>query len=101
MRSKIKHRATPRSGTQALAGVMMILTNLPPGEWTIPQIAQLYRLRWQIELAFKLLKSTFAMREVPSKTPEMARSWILANLAAALLAKLLADKMAAIPPSAH
>lgn len=98
-RSKVKHGVAPRSDTKALAGVMMILTNLPPDEWPIRHVARLYRLRWQIELAFKLLKSTFQMREVPGKTPEMARSWILANLAAALIAKLLADKMAAIPPS--
>lgn len=91
-RSKSKEQATPRADTYALADVMMILTNLPPQGWSIDRVHQLYRLRWQIELAFKTLKSTFAMREVPNKTARMARSWILANLAASLLAdRLLGD----------
>ena len=97
-RSKIKHLAKPRRDTLALAGLMMILTNLPPEEWPARKIGQLYRLRWQIELAFKLLKSTFEMRAVPNKTPEMARMWILTNLAATLIARLLASRMAAISP---
>lgn len=98
-RSKIRHKAKPKSGTLALAGVVAIATNLPPGDWPVARVAQLYRLRWQIELAFKTLKSTFAMREVPSKTPAMARTWILANLAAALLAQQLAATLqAAVPP---
>ena len=98
-RSKIQHGAKPKSDTRTLAGVVAIVTNLPPGDWSAARVAQLYRLRWQIELAFKTLKSTFAMREVPSKTPAMARTWILANLASALLAQRLAATLQdAIPP---
>jgi Transposase DDE domain len=98
-RSKTKEPATPKPDTYALAGVMMILTNLPPQHWPIERLRQLYRLRWQIELAFKTLKSTFAMRHLPNKTPQMARTWILANLAAALLAEHLASALRrAIPP---
>ena len=101
-RSKIQHKAKPKSDTQALAGVVAIASNLPPGDWPAARVAQLHRLRWQIELAFKTLKSTFGMREVPSKTPEMARTWILANLAAALLAqRLAAISQDAIPPCAE
>ena len=78
----------------------MILTNLPLKSWPIARVALVYRLRWQIELAFKTLKSTFAMRDTPAKDPKLARTWILANLAAALLADLLASAFErAIPPS--
>ena len=94
-RSKIQHKATPRADTRAMADVVMIVTNLPRETWTLARVEQLYRLRWQIELAFKLLKSTFAMREVPANDPALARSWILANLAAALLARRLAASIEA------
>lgn len=79
----------------------MIITNLDATRWPAATAAQLYRLRWQIELAFKSLKSTFGMRAVPANNPALARAWILANLAAALLAKRLASAMErALPPSA-
>ena len=99
-RSRTKHGVTPREDTKAMAEVVMFATNLTPHDWPISRLVPLYRLRWQIELAFKTLKSTFAMRRVPAKEPKLARTWILANLAAALLANLLASAFErAIPPS--
>ncbi len=99
-RSRTKHGATPREDTKAMAGVVMFATNLDRADWPIGRLIPLYRLRWQIELAFKTLKSTFHMRRVPAKEPRLARTWILANLAAALLANLLASAFErAIPPS--
>ena len=101
-RSRTKHKATPTKETVALAGIVMLITNLPPTPWPIARLAMLYRLRWQIELAFKTLKSTFAMRDIPAKEPRLARTWILANLAAALLTELLLSAIErAIPPSAE
>jgi hypothetical protein len=99
-RSRSKHGVTPREDTKAMAGLIMFATNLPPEDWPIERLILLYRLRWQIELAFKILKSIFGMRAVPAKDPALARTWILANLAAALLADLLASALErAIPPS--
>jgi hypothetical protein len=99
-RSRSRNGSEPSQETKDLAGVVMFLTNLPPQDWPIDRICALYRLRWQIELAFKMLKSAFSMRDVPAKEPRLARTWILANLVAALLANLLACSMEqAIPPS--
>lgn len=99
-RSRTRHGATPSPETESLAGVVMIVTNLPAAHWTPRRVAALYRLRWQIEIAFKTLKSTFRMRDVPAKDPDLARAWILANLATALLASNLARAIErAIPPS--
>jgi Transposase DDE domain len=100
-RSRTRHGVTPTPETESLAGIVMIVTNLPAQAWPADTVAKLYRLRWQIELAFKSLKSTFRMREVPAKDPALARSWILANLAAALLANLLESAIErSLPPSA-
>lgn len=101
-RSRRTHKATPTQETQDLAGVVMLITNLPIQAWPIDKISALYKLRWQIELAFKILKSLFEMRVPPANEPRLARSWILANLILALLATLLAAPVErAIPPSAQ
>ncbi len=99
-RSKTRHGARPKAQTWDMAGVIVLATNLDAQTWSIPRLAALYRLRWQIELAFKTLKSTFQMRQTPAKDPRLSRTWILANLAAALLANILADTLqGALPPS--
>jgi IS4 transposase len=40
----------------ALSRYLLVLTNLEPDVWTGLQVLELYRCRWQIELAFKRLK---------------------------------------------
>jgi hypothetical protein len=70
--------------TARSAGYLMLLTSLPE---TVPAEAILaaYRLRWQIELAFKRLKSGLGLDRLPAKSDALARSWLLAHLILALL----------------
>ncbi len=49
------------------------------------RVADCYRLRWQIELAFKRLKSLLHLDALRAKEPELAKAWIFANLLAAFL----------------
>ncbi|MBI3513394.1 MAG: IS4 family transposase [Proteobacteria bacterium] len=51
----------------------------------IDDILALYRLRWQIELAFKRLKSIGGLDQLPARTPPLARAWIAAKLIIATL----------------
>ena len=44
----------------------------------------MYRLRWQIELAFKRLKSLLNIDRLPARTEKGARSWIYAHLILAI-----------------
>jgi hypothetical protein len=44
-----------------------------------------YRLRWQIELAFKRLKSLLGMDQIPTRTERASRSWLTAHLIMPLL----------------
>lgn len=46
------------------------------------RIAELYRIRWDIELGFRDLKTTMAMEELRCRTPAMARKELLAYLVA-------------------
>lgn len=69
--------------------VIWILTTLPREQVTPLRIMELYRLRWQIELLFKRLKSLLHLDTLPSRQGPTARSWILARLLAAALAQKL------------
>jgi hypothetical protein len=68
------------------ANWLMLLTTVPEEKATPEQLVALYRLRWQIELAFKRMKSQMHIDELVAKDQRLARSWIAANLIAALLA---------------
>jgi hypothetical protein len=83
------------------ARFVLLLTSLPAHELTAATVANLYRLRWQIELAFKRYKSLAGLDELSAKTPELARSWIYAKLIMALLAERIAGLAPDSPPWAR
>lgn len=64
------------------------------------QIFELYRLRWQIEIAFKRLKSLLNIDRLEAKDPDLIRAWLLAHIIAALLIEDHADEALDSPPSA-
>jgi hypothetical protein len=68
------------------AGFVMLATSLLAEKWSARALFALYRLRWQIELAFKRLKSLLRIDRLPAITGKGARSWIYAHLIVALLA---------------
>jgi len=69
----------------AAANWLMLLTSVSEESATADQLVALYRLRWQIELAFKRLKSQLHIDELVAKDAKLARTWLAANLLAALL----------------
>jgi hypothetical protein len=85
------HRKASRKGTKTdprtlqAAGFMMLLTSLPSASATAEEVIRLYRMRWQVELAFKRLKSLGGFAELRASDPRLARTWLLAHLIAAVL----------------
>ena len=63
----------------------MLATSLPAQGYPAAEVLAAYRLRWQIELAFKRLKSLLHIDLLPTLTPEASRSWLYAHLILALL----------------
>ena len=53
------------------------------------KVLELYRGRWQIELAFKRLKSLLELGALPKKDPPGAKAWIYGKLFAALMIETL------------
>ena len=73
----------PRS---LIAAEFMILgTSLPAETYVAADIMVVYRLRWQIELAFNRLKSLLHIDRMPTWTQRTSRTWIYAHLIHALL----------------
>jgi hypothetical protein len=55
--------------------------------------------QWDIELAFKRLKSILRLDRLPAKDPGLARAWIAAHLLLALLIDDTTAQMADFSPS--
>src|SRR5450631_2104440 len=67
------------------AEFMILATSLPTTGYTAKDVLAVYRLRWQIELAFKRLKSLLHIDKLPTRTAPTSRSWLYAHLILALL----------------
>ena len=74
-------------GTRSLiaAEFMILATSLPKSGYSAKAILAVYRLRWQIELAFKRLKSLLHIDQLPTRTERGSQSWLYAHLILALL----------------
>jgi len=81
-----------------LACYVMVLTTLEPQEASSRQVMECYRLRWQIELTFKRLKSIVQMGHVPKQDDASTRAWLYGKLFVALLTEKLARVGSAISP---
>jgi hypothetical protein len=77
---------------------LMLVTSLAPDKASPRQLGQTYRLRWQIELAFKRLKSLIHIDRLPARTPDLARAWIFAHLIVAFLVEDFSPRLRDPPP---
>jgi IS4 transposase len=84
--------------TLAVAGFLMVLTSLPTNMAAAPDVLAAYRLRWQVELAFKRLKSGLGIDRLLARDPVMARSWLFSHLILALLIEDGASEVLDSPP---
>jgi hypothetical protein len=76
---------TARTATLELAAFVCVVTSLPPAVISTAQVLDLYRCRWQVELAFKRLKSLLAAGHLPKRDPPSCRAWMQAKVLMALL----------------
>jgi IS4 transposase len=81
------------------AKYILLLTTLPADAFATADVLALYRFRWQIELAFKRMKSLAGLAALPAKKPELAQAWIYARLIVILLAEQIAGQVPDSPPS--
>ena len=93
-RKKIRRKANKRhkevsAEALALAEFVVIFTTLRPDVLTTEEVLELYRIRWQVELRFKHLKSLLGLGCLPKYDGQSCRAWIQAKLLCALLIERL------------
>lgn len=99
---KARTRAT-RDGARGdeeldAAEYVVFLTTVPRARLSAAQVIELYRARWQIELAFKRDKSIGQLDRLPSMTPPTIQAWICANVLLGLIARRLSAQSVDLPP---
>jgi hypothetical protein len=98
LRESVKKQRQTDPRSLAAAQFVMIFTTLPIEQLRARDVLELYRYRWQIELAFKRLKQLLKIGRLPHKDPRAAQGWILAKLVVALLLDTLFRNARAISP---
>src|SRR6202161_2829531 len=66
------------------AGFVVLAISLDAETYPHDELLAMYRLRWQIELAFKRLKSLLNLDRLPARNEKGRRSWICAHLILAI-----------------
>ena len=84
--------------TLELAGYVLLLTSATAEDLSAERALETYRFRWQIELAFKRLKSLLFLDHLPAKDPELARTFLYSKLLAAILLEELTRDYLAFSP---
>lgn len=97
-KASIKKHKSPDARSLEAAHFVMVFTTLPAALLGARDVLELYRFRWQIELAFKRLKQLLKLSRLPHKDPRAAQGWILAKLVVALLLETLYRTARAISP---
>jgi Transposase DDE domain len=91
---KLKRQASKRQSvlqpaTIEFAKYIILFTTLPINQFSTHEVLEWYRLRWQIELVFKRLKSLTAFGHLPKYDDVSARSWLYGKLFVGLLTEKL------------
>jgi hypothetical protein len=60
-------------------------------EFSCEEIMSLYRLRWQVEIAFKRLKSLLEFGALPTRTGDSCETWLNAKMLFAVLIEKIDD----------
>ena len=87
-RTRLRHQRKQKplnENTLLAAGFVLVLTNLPADTWSTTLVLVLYRMRWQIELYIKRLKSLLEFDHLRAKDPRLVQTFLLTKIFIALL----------------
>lgn len=94
---RVRRRASKKQynvseDTIALAAYTFIFCTIPKEELSCEEVLEVYRGRWQVELAFKRLKSILGTGHLPKHNDDTARTWLQGKLLLACLLENLLDQ---------
>jgi hypothetical protein len=94
--------ATASPTDMEAAQYVVLFTTVPTAQMPAAMCLELYRLRWQVELAFKRWKSLCHFDRLPNYRDDTILSWLYAKLLLALLMHRMASGASALfPPEAQ
>ncbi|HEU4745298.1 MAG TPA: transposase [Anaerolineales bacterium] len=94
-RTRLRHQRKQKplnENTLLAAGFILLLTNLPAETWPQHLILSLYRMRWQIELCIKRLKSLLNFDHLRAKDPRVIQTYLLAKFLIAFLVEEMTNR---------
>lgn len=84
--------------TRQCANYVLVFTTLSAREASTAEVLETYRLRWQIELNFKRMKSIAQLGHLPKYDDRSSRAWLYGKLLLALLTEKMIRIARAISP---
>jgi IS4 transposase len=69
----------------------LYITNLPADDYAASDIAKLYQARWEVELLFRELKTTYALDKMDTTKPEVVEALILISLISLVVSRTLRE----------
>lgn len=90
MREAKKKGRTVSERTLRAASFVGLFTTVPKKEYSAADLFEMYRFRWQIEIAFKRLKSIGGLGHLPKHDPASCRAWLYGKLLVGLLSERIA-----------
>ncbi len=97
-RKERKNGRVPTADTIKACGYIFLFTTLKESEFTAEEVTEIYRLRWQIEMAFKRMKQVLRIGDLKAKSPQLCRVALLSNLIGILLSEDFVQDFRAFSP---
>ncbi len=85
LRKAQKNGTRPDPLALKLTSYILVLTSVEDTVLKTSAVLELYRCRWQVELAFKRLKGLLGMGHVPKSDDDSSKAWMQAKILTALL----------------
>ena len=89
LQEAFKKKKNVRPATLEFAKYVIVFTTFPRERFLAAEVLEWYRLRWQIELMFKRLKSLAELGHLPKHDDESSRAWLYGKLFVGLLTERL------------
>ena len=84
--------------TLFFAEYVIVFTTFPENIFSVEEVLEWYRIRWQVELVFKRFKQIARLGHLPKYDDESAKAWLYGKLLAALLTEKIIAHAATISP---
>ena len=98
LKRRAARKQTTLRATVEHSAWIVVLTTVEPELLTDLEVLEWYRVRWQIELALKRLKSLGDVGHLPNRDPASSRAWIYGKLLLALLTEKMQRHAADFSP---